>query len=317
MSNKLRLIGVASELGAGTRGASMGIDALQVASIKEDRDFFKGRKINRVETENYRLYADVAYSSAPHIEGIKNVFGNIEKVVGASIADEAFPVLISGDHSNAAGTIAGIHKAQPDKRIGVIWIDAHADLHSPYTSPTGNVHGMPLAIAINEDNSENKIKEPEQGAIAIWNELKGLSARVLPEDLFFVGVRDTEEQEDKLMINYQIPNITVDQYRGLGVGQVAQMALNHLEKCDLIYISFDVDSMDPMVSLGTGTPVEYGFTEDEARELLLELTQSKKLCAFEITEINPLLDRNGNSMAEAAFRIFKPVVEQIEALHIK
>ncbi|MDZ7846312.1 MAG: arginase family protein [Owenweeksia sp.] len=142
--------------------------------------------------------------------------------------------------------------------------------------------------------------------------MKGVQPRILPDDLFFVGVRDSEDPEQNLMKKYGIPNVTVDELRQTGVSAVTEMVQKHLADCDLVYISFDVDSMDPSVSTGTGTPVEHGLTEAEARELLLLLVADKRLCCFEITEINPLLDTNKNSMAEAAFRILKPVVEKIE-----
>lgn len=317
MPKKLQLIGVMSELGAGTRGASLGLDALEIASLKYDRPFFKKRKPAKVKTENQRLFKEVQEPYAKRLGGIQKMYGRIEAKVANALKEDVFPVMISGDHSNAGGTIAGIKKAFPKKRLGVIWVDAHADLHSPYTSPSGNVHGMPLATALHEDNLENQNNQPEVETIWHWNEMKGPNPRVKPSDLCFIGVRDTEKPENRLITKHQIPNWPVDELRRAGPEAIAQKALEHLKDCDLIYISFDVDSMDPMVSVGTGTPVEQGLTEEEARHLLLALIQSPKLCCFEMVEINPLLDMNGNSMAEAAFRIFKPVVETIEQTHLK
>lgn len=317
MPKKLQLIGVMSELGAGTRGASLGLDALEIASLKYDRPFFKKRKPSKVKTENHRLFKEVQEPYAKRLDGIQEMYGRIENTVSTVLKEDTFPVVIAGDHSNAGGTIAGIKKAYPNKRLGVIWVDAHADLHSPYTSPSGNVHGMPLATALHEDNLENQNNQPEEETVWHWNEMKGSNPRVRPSDLCFIGVRDTEEPENKLMAKHQIPNWTVAELRQEGVEAIAKNALEHLKDCDLIYLSFDVDSMDPMVSVGTGTPVEHGLTEEEARDLLLKLIESPKLCCFEMVEINPLLDMNGNSMAEAAFRIFKPVVEDIEKRHLK
>lgn len=302
-----------SELGAGTRGSSLGLDALQIASIKTDPSFFPQREVSQIKTENHLLYQEVKTPSAPRIDGISVMYDRIQSEVSHSLEHQEFPCVISGDHSNAGGTIAGINKAFPQKRLGVIWIDAHADLHSPYTSPTGNVHGMPLATALGEDNLENKVCDPEEEAIWHWNEMKGSAPRVQPEDIFFLGLRDTEEPEDKLREKHRMPNITVDQLREMGVKAAAQKAREHLADCDIIYISFDVDSLDPIVSVGTGTPVDEGFSEDEGRDLLLELVEDPRLITLEVVEINPLLDMNGNSMAEASFRILQPVVKKLEA----
>lgn len=309
---KIQFISVMSELGAGTRGSSLGFEALKMASLKNDMEFFKKYPIKRVKTLNDRLFKKSTKKFAKRLDGIEEMYRNIEKDVSTALRSNKFPVLFSGDHSNAGGTISGIKTAYPNKRLGVIWVDAHGDLHSPYTSPSGNVHGMPLATALHEDNLENKNNEPTKETIWHWNEMKGSNQRVLHSDLFFIGVRDAEEPELNLMKKHNIPNVSVDELRKMGIEAVVKKALGHLAACDIIYISFDVDSMDPSVSRGTGTPVPHGLTADEARTLLLGLIEDKRLCAFETTEINPLLDDKGNAMAETAFSIVKPVVEKIE-----
>ncbi len=313
MAKKLQILSIMSELGAGTRGSSLGFDALKMASLKYDYQFFTKRNVKRVKTENDLIFKKSTRKFAKRLDGIERMYRNIEKEVSQKLKNNYFPVVFSGDHSNAGGTIAGIKTAYPKKRLGVIWIDAHADLHSPFTSPTGNVHGMPLATAIHDDNLENQNNQPSEETIWHWNEMKGSNQRVRHSDLFFIGVRDTEEPEENLMKVHNIPNVTTDELREKGVKEVAKMALEHLKDCDIIYISFDVDSMDPSVSRGTGTPVEHGLTEDEARDLILYLVDDKRLCCFETTEVNPLLDDKGNAMAEAAFRVVKPVIEKIES----
>ncbi|MDR9442112.1 MAG: arginase [Schleiferiaceae bacterium] len=311
---KTHLYSVMSELGAGTRGSSLGLEALQIASLKYDRPFFHLRQVKQIETENHRLFRPTQEDHAKYLDGISMMYERIERELGSALEEkDHLPCVIAADHSNAGGTIAALKRAYPKSRLGVIWVDAHADLHSPYTSPSGHVHGMPLGSALGDDNLENQQNEPGEEAIWHWNEMKGKSPRLRPADIFFLGVRDTEAPEDKLMEKHQIPNLTVDQCRELGMPAAAEKALNHLQDCDIIYLSFDVDSLDPIVSVGTGTPVDDGYTEEEARELLLHLVIDQRLAAFEMVEINPLLDMNGNSMAEAAFRIFKPVVEKIES----
>lgn len=313
MSQKIEILGNTSELGAGTRGASLGLDALQVASLKYDRSFFLRNKVKTIKTVNNLLFKKVEMPYAKRLDGIAEMYARIEAKVSKTLDRGAFPFLIAGDHSSAGGTIAGIKKANPNKRLGVIWVDAHADLHSPYTSPSGNVHGMPLATAIHEDNLECQNNEPENETKWHWNVMKGPNPRVLPEDIVFIGLRSTEAPEDAIIDRFEIPVYTVPEVREKGIEATVSSCLEYLKDCDIIYVSFDVDSMDPSVSEGTGTPVPGGFDEEEAKAILLGLVADPRLVCFEMVEINPLLDKKGNSMAEAAFRIMKPVYEKIEA----
>ena len=157
-------------------------------------------------------------------------------------------MVLASDHGSAGGTIAGIQKAHPNKRLGVIWIDAHGDLHTPYTTPSGNMHGMPLATALREDNLESKSNEPNEKVVALWEELKNFGsdgARFSAEDLVFIAVRDTEEQEDAIMDRLNITNHKVEDVRSEGAKAILDKTLNQLTECDIIYVSFDVDSMDP------------------------------------------------------------------------
>lgn len=312
MAKYISYISMMSELGAGTRGASLGFDALRMASYDIDRKFFDRYKISRIKDFNEFLFMDYTDESAKRIDSISLTFKYIDEEIGSELKKGAFPVVFSGDHSNAAGTIWAIKNAYPESRLGVVWIDAHADLHSPYTSPSGNVHGMPLAISIGEDNLEKKINDPHPETIGIWNAMKGPEPRINPSDIFFISVRDTEEPEEHLMKKYYIPNVKTAGVRRLGPVEVAKRALKHLDDCDIIYVSFDVDSLDPSISSGTGTPVPEGLTVEEARDIILTLLDSKKICCLETTEINPLLCDKGNAMAEAAFEVIKPVIEKIE-----
>tara|TARA_R110002096_G_scaffold132768_3_gene283313 strand:+ start:105665 stop:106609 length:945 start_codon:yes stop_codon:yes gene_type:complete len=312
MAKEIRYISLMSELGAGTRGASLGFDSLRLASFDKDADFFNRYPIIRVPHYNEQLFRDYKDEYAIRLRYIFETFKQTTAAIGSELRAGRFPIVFSGDHSNAAGTIMAIKDALPKKRLGVIWIDAHADLHSPYTSPSGNVHGMPLAMSIAEDNQEKRINDPIASTVDIWNTIKGEEPRVSPGDLFFVAVRDTEAPEDHLMEKYSMPNITTEKLREIGPKAVAEKALQHLKDCDIIYISFDVDSMDPSISRGTGTPVPGGLSEEEATVLMQELVKSPKICCLETTEINPLLCDKGNAMAEATFDVIKPVIEEIE-----
>jgi len=292
-----------SEIGAGTRGASLGFQALEVAALSRGEDVFKRLPISEIETENQLLYDEIETPTAKRIKGIGLLYERLEKEVSYQLSDKAFPLVIAGDHSTAGGTIAGVKKAFPTNRIGVIWIDAHADLHSPYSTPSGNVHGMPMATALALDNTSYKINEVKGITLEWWNKLKGPEPRLKPEDLVFIAVRSTEQAEDEIIKQNNIRNITVEELRRKGIEKTAEEAIELLSNCDHIYVSFDVDSMDSSISLGTGTPVAGGLWKEEALNLMVELAKNPKVCCMEIVEINPCLDDKKNTMAETALDI--------------
>lgn len=305
-----------SEIGAGTRGSSLGIDAVKIAALNAKSDYFKNAKIVKIENENDRLWEEVDFASAKRIKGVVEVYKRISDTVSEILGKNKFPVLLSGDHSNAGGTIAGIKKAYPEKRLGVIWIDAHADLHSPYTSPTGNIHGMPLATALGTDNKDYAVKEISEEVKSNWEKLKsmgGIQPKIKPEDLVFIGVRDTEDPEDYYIANNKIKTISVEHVRRTGAQEVSEQVLQYLAECEIIYVSFDVDSMDcDLISYGTGTPVTNGLTDQEAGGLINHFLIDKRVKCFEVVEINPCLDNKQNKMAETAFRIMEGASAIIE-----
>ncbi|WP_017731773.1 arginase [Nafulsella turpanensis] len=312
---KLKLVEVSSELAAGTRGASLGVGAIKTASLNKGSDFFRKYKTTAVPTINESLFLDIENPYAKHIHEVRIMLERTCETISDTINKGFVPVVLAGDHSTAAGTICGIKNANPDKRIGVIWIDAHADFHTPYTSPSGNMHGFSLAIAAAIDNLECRVNNPKESTLQEWEEIKKIGVdgpKIKPEDVVFIGVRSTEEPERCLMENHGIRNFTVSEVREKGVKAIAEEALSRLADCDLVYVSFDVDSMDPdAISEGTGTPVPNGLYEDEAKELNRLLVQHPKVCAWEIVEVNPTLDEH-NAMAETAFEIIESTVKALE-----
>lgn len=312
-SRKIKLLEVPSELGAGTRGSSLGPTALRFSDINKGR-----RKLNRFDFEwvddvNEVLRFNSKYENALNIDNIARVLPRITDKVESYLNEGVFPLVLSGDHSNAAGTISGIKNfIGPDKKLGVVWIDAHADLHSPYTTPSGNVHGMPLAMLLAEDNLENQSNEPDAKTIEYWNELKVLgskkiSPKIEAQDIVFIDIRDLERQEWDLIDAKGIEFYTPKEIHQYGIETVVKETLEYLKDCDYLYISFDVDSLDPSVSTGTGTPYPDGLKLHEAKTLLYHLLKQPKTIAFEITEINPLLDEN-NKMARAVLEILEEVL---------
>ena len=270
---------------------------------------------NLYNTDDGKFIADEPTSKHIHIESVVKVLENVTEAVHNSVPTE-FPIVLSGDHSIAAGTIAGIKKAYPGKRLGVVWIDAHADIHTPYTTPSGNMHGMPLASVMNIDNLECKKNDVDAITVKLWEELKGVGVtnkKVNSEDLVYIGVRDVEKQEVAVIEQLGIKWFKVEDVREYGVNAIVNSVNEQLKECDLIYVSFDVDSMDPdLTSYGTGTPVKNGITPNEAKELLIEFSKNKKTACIEIVEVNPCLDEKKNKMAEVTLEIVEKIVEIIK-----
>ena len=303
----IKLIEIPSEIGAGTRGASMGIDAVKIAALDFMSNFFVHFPSEKIEVENNLLFEPIKSPYAKRIQGVFNIYEKISKAVSDSMKNNFFPVVLSGDHSNAGGTIAGIKMAKPKSKLGVIWIDAHADLHTPYTTPSGNMHGMPLSTAIAEDNIDCKVHDIDEKTAKLWEQLKTIgkiNQKVLPEDVVFISLRDYEKEEKFLIEKYGMEVITTSDVRRNGAENVSRKVLRYLSDCTDIYVSFDVDSLDSAISKGTGTPVSNGLKEREAEDLISKFMQSRKICCFEITEVNPTLDKE-NLMAEIAFNILQ------------
>ncbi len=303
----IKLIEVASEIGAGTRGASLGVEAIKIAALDFMSNFFVHFPSEKIPHENKLLFEPIESPYAKRIKGVASMYEKISKSVADTIKNNFFPVIISGDHSSAGATIAGLKIAKPNSKLGVIWIDAHADLHTPYTTPSGNLHGMPLATAIAEDNLECGVHELDTETKRMWNYLKNIGKiepKVLPEDIVFISLRDFEKEEKSIIEKYGMKVITTSEVRRKGAEIIYRSVIRYLSDCTDIYISFDVDSLDSTISKGTGTPVSNGLKEREVEDLISKLMQSRKICCFEITEVNPTLDKE-NLMAEIAFNILQ------------
>lgn len=312
---EVRLIEAASEIGAGKRGASMGMSALRVAAWKNGSELFGHAEESILRDENDVLYEDDKTPNAHHIDGLIRFESDLAYEVYKFLRSNVFPMVIGGDHSIAIGSISGTKMAYPNERLGVIWIDAHADLHSPFTTPSGNVHGMPLALLMNIEKKSTDHRKVRVFTLDTWDRLRkiGMSgAKLKPSDLVFIGLRDHEPEEEAIIKEHGIKVITVKDVRTRGVETVVKEVQEYLAKCDKVHVSFDVDSLDPSISVGTGTPVKNGLLLDEARGLLTGFCADPKTATLDVVEINPALDTN-NSMAENVLTILEPLFPILRA----
>lgn len=315
------LVEVDCDLGAGKAGAGSGIELLKgaVQRQQELRRLSEGliQEIEAQQRPTARAadHGDgTATPHARHIETIAQVMADAAELVTATLTQGRFPIVLAGDHSTAAATIAGIRRAYPEDRLGVIWIDAHADIHSPFTTPSGNMHGMPLAIAAAHDNLPEAINDPDVVTRQLWQQLQGLSGAAQPAldlgDLIYIAVRDTEPAEQVTLASFSIPVISTEQVRREGAEAAARGCLEHLAAVDRIYVSFDVDALDSTICKGTGTPVPGGLWADEAQTILRRLLADPRVCCWEICEINPHLD-DLNTLAEVSLGIFQGGLETL------
>jgi arginase len=316
MSKSITFLINKSEITAGTRGASLGPDAIITAARKKGSYIFGENSLEKIANPNRFLDKPTKFPFAKRIDGLLEVYEELNSKISSLLKNNTTPIILAADHGSAGGTISGIKSAFPDKRIGAVWIDAHADIHTPYTTPSGNMHGMPLASVMDVDNLECKINDVDTETISFWNQLKnvgGNTKKINAEDVVYVGVRDTEPQEEAIIQRLGMKWITVDEVRKNGV-QAAVNAINEqLKNCDLIYLTFDVDSMDPILtSHGTGTPVPNGLTPQEAKELMIQISSNPKTACVEIVEVNPCLDEKVNTMAEVTLDIVEAVTATIK-----
>ena len=311
MNRQLQFIFNPSELGAGTRGASLGPEAIRAAARAQNSTLFSEYPVYTLPNRNDLLDRPTNFPYAKRIDGVLQIFEGIKIQVKEAIDSGMFPLIIAGDHSSAGGTMAGLKLAYPGKRLGVLWIDAHADLHSPYTTPSGNIHGMPIATALGVDQSDLQKNNLDLTTMQYWNQLKSHSLK--PSDLIYIGVRDVEEEEIHAMKQLNLRNYTVKELRDRGLQTCIDEISEKLQACDIVYVSFDVDSMDPSeTSYGTGTPVPMGISFDEAKSILTSMSKLNNLACMELVEVNPCLDNEKNKMAERSFELINALVKSLK-----
>ncbi|MGQ0648090.1 MAG: arginase [Gemmatimonadaceae bacterium] len=288
---QVRIIGVPMDLGASRRGVDMGPSAVRYTDLR-DRIEKLGHTVEDTGNVHVPFREDAergAQRGARYLGAITEVCTDVAVRVRAALEASQIPVVLGGDHAIAAGSIAGAaaHLATTGERLGVVWVDAHADLNTPATSRSGNVHGMPLAAVLgNGDKAMASIGGP-QGAI------RGA-------DLALVGLRDVDQSERLHIREWSLAAFTMRALDERGVRAVMEEAITIATRSTAgLWVSFDMDVIDPDEAPGVGTPVPGGITYREAHLAMEMLADTGKLVGVDIVEVNPVLDQR-NRTAEIA-----------------
>ena len=296
------IIGFPMDLGADRRGVDMGPSALRIAGLQtkleslgykvDDNGDIKIEIMERQKIRNPRLkYLDEIIKTS------KLLADKVEKVLEKG----NFPLCIGGDHSMALGTISGIasYCEKRKHKLGVIWIDAHSDMNTEETSPSGNIHGMPLASLLG------------LGCDELVN-LLGFSPKFDPENCALIGIRSIDEAEKVNIKKLKVPIYTMNDIDKLGIHRIIAKVLKQFrEKVDHIHISFDVDSVDPSVAPGVGTPVSGGLSYREAHLLMETIGECGCMSSLEVAELNPILDHKNQSAVFTAELIASSMGQRI------
>ncbi len=307
----LSLIEIEADLAGQKRGAGLGPQALrQIAFEKKSLLYEKFQSISTLSYQQ-KIPTKSPFSAAKHIDELLPFYKKNISALQQHFQQHKQSCIVSGDHANAIAIIASLQKTYPKKNIGIIWLDAHADLHNIDTSPSGNLHGMSLGVYFNTQMSGKKNIEPKTKQA--WKDLCSLGTKdaLSVENLVYVGLRSVEEEEKNCIKKNNILTFPIAKVKKDSIKKTAKTIQEKLKNCDLVYVSLDVDVLDPRVSKGTGTPVKNGFSVLELTQLVQLLVSTLPVKVFELTEINPLLDTE-NKMAKNVFGLFERVVSTFE-----
>jgi len=282
---EVAIIGAALDLGQGRRGVDMGPSAMRYAGLEERLTSlgYQVRDHGNVETAVPEATA-LRDERARFLPEIKETCARIAAKVVEESSTGAIPLVLGGDHSVALGTLGGLASAHGPG--GVLWIDAHPDINTPDTSPTGNVHGMPLAAALG-------IAGPEFESDA-WP-LPAVDSRRVA----LLGIRQLDEGERRLLRDAGVRAFSMSEIDRIGVERATREALDRVAGPGFVHLSFDLDALDPEIAPGVGTPVRGGLTYREAHLALELIAESGLVGSLEVVEVNPILDRENTTATTA------------------
>jgi arginase len=296
------IVGVPLDLGSGRRGVDMGPSAVRVARL-HDRLRALGYQVDdlgNIAVDQLESGPEGA-GSARYLSQIAGACGRLAEQVGRIAARDHFPLVLGGDHSIAVGSVSAMsnHYARAGQQLGLIWVDAHADMNTPETSPSGNVHGMPLACLVGMG--------PEE-----LTGIGGPGPKITPEHVALIGVRDIDQLEKPHVRESGVRAFTMRHIDERVVLAVVKEAL-HIATAGTagFHVSFDLDVVDPREAPGVGTPVRGGLTYREAHLVLETLCDSGGMVSMEVVEINPILDDANRTAAMAVELIMSAMGKRI------
>ncbi len=269
---RVAVVGVPMDLGAGRRGVDMGPSALRYARLLEELEAL-GLAVEDLGNVRVPLAETLRGRRGSYLAEIRQAALELKEKLMA-LPEEVFPIVLGGDHSLAMGSVSGVARG----RIGVIWVDAHADFNTPETSPSGNIHGMPLAVLSGLGDSR----------------LTEVFRAVDPKDLVLIGVRSVDPGEARLLKELGVRVYTMHEVDRLGIARIAEEALDHLSGLSL-HVSLDADVLDPTLAPGVGTPVPGGLTYREAHLFMEILALSGRVKSLDLVEVNPILDERNRT----------------------
>ncbi|WP_457637921.1 arginase [Oceanithermus sp.] len=276
------IIGVPMDLGAGRRGVDMGPSAIRYARLHEELSVL-GYAVNDIGDVDVPVVETLKTNGGEpgglhHLDAIRQACERLAKQL-TGLEDGEFPIILGGDHSISIGSVSGLsHRG----RTGLIWIDAHADFNTPETSPSGNVHGMPLAALAG-------LGDPRLTGIA------GPPPKVRPQDVVLIGVRSVDPGERELLREAGVVVYTMKEVDRAGIPTIAANAVAQMQGLEWVHVSFDADVLDPAVAPGVGTPVPGGLSYREAHLLMELLADAGVVTSLDLVEVNPILDERNRT----------------------
>src|ERR1700690_4674490 len=286
MPQKIRIIGVPMDLGASRRGVDMGPSALRAAGL-QGRIKHLGHQVEDIGNIIVKQPEEmpIGEKRARYVDEITEACKELGQTVQKSLEEGYTPLVLGGDHSIAAGSISGVaaHFRKEKKQIGCIWLDSHSDMNTPESSPSGNVHGMPLAGILGYGVPE-------------LQDLFGYKPKIEPQNVVLVGVRDLDSHEKKFIKKLGVKAFTMRDIDERGMREVMADALKFaMDDTDGIVVSLDMDFVDPSDAPGVGTPVRGGVTYREAHLAMEMIADTESMVSLEVVEINPILDEHNRT----------------------